>query len=145
MRRILPRKTHFRQSFTPPIQEVAFWPGPNDLDGLSLSRRRSELFPYFLDEWQFKDACTHPDPNLRDRCGVCAFLAEAARAIGLEVQLDPIIPDDPGHVLLPQINFREFDGPLESRQQILTWIGQLIELASQRILILPGTAKSVNG
>ncbi len=139
MRRILPRKLHFRQAFTPPIQEAAFWPGPNDDEGLSLSRRRSEAFPHFLDEWQFKAACTHPDPNLRDRCGVCAILVEAAISIGLEVRTDPILPDDPGHVTLPQINYREFQDSIEGRQQIQIWIGMLIELASQRILIQPGT------
>ena len=140
MRRVLPRKKDFRATLTPPIQEGAFWPGPNDHDGLSLSRRRSEVFGHFLSEWQFKAACTHPDQNLRERCGVCAILAGAAQAIGLEVRPDPIIPDDPGHVLLPQITYQEFQESAEGRQRILVWIGQLIELASQRILIAPGTS-----
>ena len=93
----------------------------------------------FLDEWQFKAACTHTDANLREKCGVCAVLVEAAQAIGLVVQPDPILPDDPGHVVLPQINYPEFDGSPEGRQRILVWVGQLIELASQRTLIVPGT------
>jgi len=139
LRRILPRKLYYRATSAPPIQETAFWPGPRDRDGLSLFRRRSEAFAHFLDEWEFKAACTHPDANLRENCGVCAVLAEAARDIGLEVRPDPIVPDDPGHVVLPQINFPAFDGSIEGRRRILVWVGQLIELASQRILIAPGT------
>lgn len=137
MRRLLPRKEHFRKRHSPPIQERAFWPGPRDLDGLSLSSRRTERDPGFLDEHQFQSACTHPDEKMRNGCGVVAILAETARAIGLEVKPDPILPEDPGHVLLPQINIRDFDGPIESRRRILEWIGQLIDAASQRILIAP--------
>ena len=140
MRRILPRKKDYHPSRTPSIQETAFWPRPNDVEGLSLSRRRTAENSHFLDENQFKAACSHPDANLRLRCGVCAVLVAAAQAIGLQVRPDPIIPDDPGHVYLPDINYLDFDRSPESRQKILIWVGQLIEIASQNILILPGTS-----
>lgn len=140
MRRFFLSKKHYRPAFTPPIQEGAFHPGKNDKDGLSLSRRRTELFTTFFDEWQFKAACTHPDDNLREHCGVCAVLVEAAHHLGLEVRPDPILPDDPGHVILPQITYTAFsEGTEELRGQIRIWISRLIELASDRILIAPGT------
>jgi len=109
------------------------------VDGLSLSSRRSDCNPGFRDEDMFKSACTHPDEKMRSGCGVAAILVETARAIGLDVKPDPILPEDPGHVLLPQINIRDFDGSIESRRRILEWIGQLIDAASLRILIAPAT------
>jgi hypothetical protein len=139
MRRILKRKTDYRASFTPPIQEKAFWPGPGDNEGLSLSRKKSEAHPDFLDEWQFKAGCTIKDDNLRETCGVCAFFVEAARQMGLEVRPDPIVPGNPGHVILPQITYEKFENSVEGRREILILVGKLIELASHRILIAPGT------
>ena len=139
MRRLLLRKTIFRAASSPPIQEGAFQPGKNDRHGLSLSRRRTSLNAHFLDEWQFKKSCTHPDTKLRDSCGVCAFLTEAAREIGLRVQPDPTT-DDPGHVILPQINYLSFENSDSDRAQIRIWINQLIEHASKLLLIPPGTA-----
>lgn len=139
MRRLLLKKTIFRAAFTPPIQEEAFRPRKSDENGLSLSRRRTLLNAHFLDEWQLKKSCTYPDAKLRDSCGVCAFLTEAAREIGLSVQPDPTT-DDPGHVILPQINYLSFENSDSDRVQIRIWINQLIEHASRMLLIHPGTA-----
>ena len=143
MRRLLLRKAHYRSNTTPPVREAAFWPRPNDDKGLSLSRRRSELFGHFLTEWQFKAQCTYPEFNLADRCGVCAFLAETALSIGLKVLRAPT-PTDPGHLLLPQINYPNFEGSEQSREEIRVWINQLIEAASRHILIEPGTPNSAS-
>lgn len=149
LRWLLNRKQHFRANHTPPILEEAFQPRKTDDKGLSLSRRKSDLHPDFPDEWEFKARNRHPDQNLKDTCGVCAILVQAAREIGLRVDPDPIIDEstgaviDPSHVLLPDINFGDFEGDnstLEKRERIRTWINELIEHAKDRILIPPGTS-----
>ena len=144
MRRVLAMKSHFRTQKTP-LQEQAFQPRKDESEGISISRLCSLLNPDFLGEWQFKANCTVKDDRLRDTCGVVAVLAQAARELGLKVVPDPMLPEDPGHALFPQINFPDFEGNRrtdESYAQIRIWINGLIELASRRILIAPGTSTS---
>jgi hypothetical protein len=136
MRRILLIKKHWKNER---LLEGTFWPIQGHL-GLSLSRGKSEQHPEFLNEWECKTACTIQDQRLRETCGVCGVLVSEVREVGLTIQHDPIIPEDPGHVLLPEITSNAIEqGTEEQRLKLREKIGALVDFAKHRILIKPGT------
>lgn len=146
MRRFLNFKSHFKSKLSPPLQEGAFHPGKNDNDGLSMSRRKSETFPNFLNEHQLKIACTHPDPKIREECGVCAFLVEFASGIGLQIDIAPE-DHDLGHIMLPQIKYDLMFGENaseETRRPIRLLITKMVQEASKHLLIPPGKPNSAD-
>ena len=88
---------------------------------------------------QFKANNTHPDEKLRLGCGVCAVPADKAMTAGLRIVADRT-ETDPGHVLLPDINYPDFEGKDhtdESTVRIRIWIAKLIEAVE--LVIPPGT------
>ena len=160
MRRLLLVKKNksYLASATPPVQEGAFHPRKDEA-ALSLSRRRTSANPTFLTEWQFKVACRYGNQTIAATCGVCAFPAEFAMGLGIEIRPDPIHPDGPGEVVLPGVNsdpghaglpginwkdWHEETGTSGTRERIRLWISELVVESSQYILIEPGTPRSAN-
>lgn len=140
MRRILYKNKQYDPRLMPPILAEAFHPRKSDHDGLSMSRRHSETCPNFLTAEQMKSACAVKSSRDRRECGVCALGVESVRAIGLTVVSSPTAVD-PGHVHIEQINYEDFEGidaTDESFARIAVWIGQLVKLACENILIQPG-------
>ena len=143
MRRFFHSSKHYKPKSSPLIQEGAFHPRPADDTGISLSRRKSEEFPHFLDESALKAACAHPDPKIRENCGVCAFRRDDMSLIDLKIDTDPL-PSDLGHVLLPQINYDDFFGPnstIEQQEFIRLLIRKIIAIADKMMLIAPVITK----
>ncbi len=140
MRWVINRPVIYNPSKSPPIQEKAFHPRPKaDDEGLSLSRRQSKTSPHFLTAKQFKSLNKDGKDRLRQTCGVCGVSMTVVQTIGLEAVPDRM-PDDPGHILLPLINFHDFEGERhtdETNKRIRLWIAALIQQAEE--LIQPGT------
>jgi len=138
MRRIFHKKKHYNSSLSPTVRADAFFPRPAENTGISLSRRKSDTYPHFLDEHLFKSACGYNDPEYRAKCGVCAFQIEFAYSIELEVKPMPT-EEDKGHVELPQITYDDFYQSNEQRhQEIMSLILKIIAEASDNLLIQPG-------
>ncbi len=73
-------------------------------------------------------------------------VTEQVEGLGLRVQPDPIrenteehVLANPGHVLLPDINFNTFE-TAEGRERIRIWAAQLVDLvvAGNSVVIEPG-------
>ena len=140
MRRMLYKNKQYNPHSTPPILAGAFHPRKVDRDGLSLSRRHSEKYPGFLTAEQMKSACAVQSARDRRECGVCAVVVESVREIGMTIVLSRT-DDDPGHVHLDQIKYKDFEGVEatdESFDKIAIWISRLVQLACKNILIEPG-------
>ena len=145
LRWLLLMRKHYQANLTPPILEEAFQPRKKDDRGLSLSRRKSDAHPEFPDEWEFKARNRYPEAKLRDTCGVCAVLVQAARKLGLRVEPDPIVDDDPGevrdpsHVLLPDINSIDFGTALSTSDNALRKISNDLSLTANALALDGGS------
>jgi hypothetical protein len=129
---VLPFASHHKKKENPAIQEGAFQPGKNDLDGLSVSRCVTAIHTDFLDDESFRTNAPGLQIRVRNKRGVAKVLVSVALEIGLTVIEDPT-DDDPGHAYIPEINYRDFEGDRrteESYNKIRIWLTQLRQAAN---------------
>jgi hypothetical protein len=111
LRRIPVSRDWCHPAAEPPVQADAFGPAKFDTDGLSLSRAQSASRPEFLSIEQFGAS-----GKAKQGYFVAVLRAGDLRAHGIAISEDPIVgdpdvPDNPGHVLLPQLNFADRTKP----------------------------------
>ncbi len=139
MRGVLNQPKQYDSRRQVPLQEGAFLPRKVDNTGLSVSRRQSDTHPEFLTPEQLKTRCRAHRP---ETSGVIQVSGKQLEELGLRIQPDPVeanaetgILADPGHSLLPDINFVDFATDI-GRERIRVWAAQLVEIA--QVAIAPG-------
>jgi len=117
MRRVPNQPIYFKKGR---LQQGTFLPRkhPNDQDGLSLSRRHTPERPNFLTPEQFRANCT--DDKMRKTAGVLvvpvddiwAIVGRLVKPAPTEADLEKGLVEDPGHVIIPEINSKlDHNGP----------------------------------
>jgi len=146
MRRVPYQPAYFKKN---KLLQGTFLPR-KDPDGLSLSRRQTITHPEFLRPDQFKANCS--DDKMRRTAGVLLILVDDVwQIVGLLVRPQPVeantergLMGDPGHVVIPEINSRQYDDGQESTEETRAKIREMAAALAYRysdtkhFAILPG-------
>jgi hypothetical protein len=118
-------RSFFDPAVDPPIRAEAFRPREDDTTGLSVLRA---LFV------QPEATCANIDPARAHDYYVARLSVRALQALGLTVEPDPIAGGPPGHAVIPQLTWANYQA---NKKQRKTTLFELAKLASADIVHRP--------
>jgi hypothetical protein len=117
---------HYRDGLPSPIQRAAFRPNEQDTTGIPVYRER------FVSS--YADVLTIVKPEKRGNYYVSRLSVRALRGLGLDVVPDPDPGDIPGHSVIPQLSWSNYQADHDRLADVQE---QLAALGSQDIVHRP--------
>ena len=100
LRRIFIGQGHFDPEKSPSVQAGAFTPNPTDTDGISIYRERLSSASVVVN-----------DTDRPTQYKIARILARDYLALGLTLEPKEEPGDLPGHLVVPEINIVDYQGP----------------------------------